>query len=61
MVLLDYQLRRNVTYIRRRAEESHYIREYETLSMYRRSYTFMVNNSLVFMAPIPAPYRLMVR
>lgn len=61
MALRDYQLRRNGTYLRRGGAEGHSIREYDTPSLYRRSYAFMVNNSLVFIAVIPALYRLAVR
>jgi len=39
----------------------HSIRDYDTPSLYRRSYAFMVNNSLIFVVVIAALYRLVVR
>jgi phosphatidylglycerophosphate synthase len=39
----------------------HSIRDYNTPSLYRRSYAFMVNNSLIFVVVIVALYRLAVR
>jgi len=38
----------------------HSIRDYDTPSLYRRSYAFMVNNSLIFVVAIAAIYRLVV-